>query len=187
MKVKNAVGLIRSEDAQLFIFYLFMMLCGFVAGTMIWTKLDIPFNAADMLPKSAALFQIALCIALPAAGAFAVFLLLALFAGGWMVFPAAVYILGSVFGYFSCVLFSEQSDIKTAVSYITLAAAYLCCAAVLMYFCVFTHQLSRELSGGGESCISAYRRCLRSAVFSAVLIAVISGVFSGIISVFSKL
>ena len=187
MSVRKTAGSVLTGDTLLFAFYLFMLLCGFVAGTMIWSKLDIPFAPLEMLPESASFAQMFLCIAIPAAGSFAVFLVLALFAGGWMIFPAVVYILGTAFGCFCCVLFSEQTGEKSVVFRITLSAAYLCCAAVLMYFCVFTHQLSRELSGGGTGCFPAYRRCLCGAAFSAALIAAISGIFSGVISAFSLL
>ncbi len=165
------------KDTLLFIFYLFMLTCGFIAGTRIWSVQSVPFSVALPALAEADFSQLFASIAIPSGAMLAALLIMALFAGGWIIAPALVYLGGAVYGCFCCVLFDNSGFDLLPAAWL---ASYLCCAAILIYMCVFAHQLSRRLSSGG-GCAEAYRQCLKRAIVTSVLLAAVAGSFSGVI------
>lgn len=160
-------------DYLIFFFYLFMMVCGFAAGTKIWSSNDsiIRFSCDNLYTH--VFSDILTMIALPPLAVLALSSVLALFAGGWILLPLVIYTIGAGAGYAGCIFFSEgHVSVLTAF-----AAAYFCCFAVIIYACVYSHTLSRVLSCGGN-CRTAYKKHAKGIVVSIVLIIITAFVFS---------
>lgn len=162
-----------------FLFYLFMLVCGFVAGTRIWPQ-SISFNLSFQEVLTHKITDIMAILVLPPTVIMVIICIMALFAGGWLLLPVIVYSAGVVSGYIGCAIFSDailHSNIGILLSF---AFSYFCSLAVISYACVYSHNLSRVLSCGGN-CRSAYKGHAKSTVISFFLIVITSFIFSVLI------
>lgn len=173
MKGQKLISIVSEHSLSLFMFYLFMVVCGFVAGTKVWSSNYISFDFDFSLLCSENLSIVFKALFMPPVAVLLLVLILAFFAGGWLFMPAVMYSVGIFGGYAGCCLFAGDAGINTDIIP-AVSALYICSFAVFAYFCVYSHSLSRKLSHG--DCRSAYLNHLKSAAVSFVIIIAVSAV-----------
>lgn len=179
MKRNTILGIVSNEKFLIFLFYLFMTVCGFAAGTRIWSSGSISYNFNISFLRLDSFSNLFRVLFLPPIAVFVIAILMALFAGGWLFMPAVMYFVGAVGGYAGCCLFSDKVCIQSIEVLLAAFASYFCCFAVLAYTCVYSHALSRNLSCG--DCRTAYGNYAKGVAASLVVIFITALVFSAVI------
>jgi len=165
-----------SHEFLVFVFFVFVTLTGFVAGTRIWEIVDsdlsfgkyfICSNPADLL----------ITIITPACISVLLLFLLSLFVFGWILLPFIMYSLGFAGGYVICSVFFLPVNFTNFSVYFIFSSCLVCTLVAICYFCVFSHKLSRQLSYSGASgCVYIYT--CKNMILSILLLALIFGLFA---------
>ncbi len=171
--------IVLSGELLTMIFYLFMVLCGFIAGCQLWSVSDIPSVVIGNI-VSAGLNYVFLFLLFPAAFCVIVFFILAMFAAGWLLLPLVVYILGCVSGVAVCSLFGAPVSVSVLSSALAVSACLFCTLVALCFIASQAHILSRKLAYSNGSKIAYTYSCGNILLVTAVISAA-DFIFAGII------
>lgn len=173
-----------SGELVTLVFYLFIILCGFVAGTRIWVTVDIPtVRIEEYLPGAFA--DTFILFFAPAAIAISAVVLLSLFVAGWLLMPVLSYIIGSAAGIAFCAIFGNEFEISGFLVSFTFSACFTCMIAVVAFILSHAHRFSRYISYSGAS-QAAYARFFVNVFIAVILMLLLAAAFAGIIH-FQKL
>ena len=179
MKIRSVSELGFSNEFRLMIFYLFMLMCGFAAGTRVWITAELPaISLQQYIPIE--FHNIFFVLYVPAAVITLLMLFFSLFAVGWIFLPAINYLLGGAAGVLICSFFSVPVTFTNFSVLFTVSACLICTLAVVCFISLHSHKLSRQLANfNGSKCVYTY--FCRNLIAASMIILLSDVIFAGII------